>query len=123
MALLRLWGRPFYSKTKIVMKKYLTCLTIVKSSKNTLEKDIKDFLIQNNRVVVNTADLEIFKENIIAHINFICQENKRCNPIKFKWFRKFSLNNDFGLEGNIECLQFSLLEIRNEFVINKNTEK
>ncbi|AZA49549.1 hypothetical protein EG346_15795 [Chryseobacterium carnipullorum] len=98
------------------MKKYLVYAIRDFGAKNKLEKSIMDLLTLNNRMLVEQKDLETFKKNIIAQINFLNQENKRCAPKNVSWCKKGTKHKDFSLSG-IACISFNLYEIKKTYEI------
>ncbi|KFF24457.1 hypothetical protein [Chryseobacterium vrystaatense] len=103
--------------------KYLTIVANVRVPSSEVERSIQELLLQNDRKLLDAGSVQTFKENLIAHINFICQENRRCRPRIVSWFRFGDLNRDFGLSG-VRSINFSLYEIKGiaEFNLDKKQE-
>lgn len=98
------------------MKQYIVYVGSVNVPKNKLEKSIQDLLYQNNRLLINKTDLDIFKENIISQISFMNQENQRCTAKNPVWFEAGTEHKDYGLSG-LECISFYLYEIKHKYEI------
>jgi hypothetical protein len=86
--------------------------------KSKIEKAVQEFLIQNDRLLIDPHSVEDFKNSIISHINFMRQENKRCKTIKLSWF-PFGRKHDYGLSG-IPSIDFKLYEIKGVAEFNLN---
>ncbi|KFF26892.1 hypothetical protein [Chryseobacterium vrystaatense] len=99
------------------MKKYLVYIGSVYAAKNKLEKSIQDLLIPNDRMLLDKKDIRSFKENIIAQIIFINQENRRCNPKNVSWYEDGTNHRDFGLTG-VDCISFYLYEIKTKYELD-----
>lgn len=100
------------------MNKYITRISQVYSGKNKLERAIQDFITQNDRLLIDSKDINAFKANIIQHINFLNQEYKNCTPKQPSWFhcgetRKIK---DWSISG-VDCIVFYIHEIKNEYII------
>jgi len=98
------------------MNKYLTRVSQVYSSKNKLEKAIQDFIKCNDRLLIDSKDLNEFKSKIIQHINFLNLENARCSPKSASWYNagESSKIKDWGISG-VDCIAFYIYEIKNEY--------
>ncbi|MEI7487650.1 MAG: hypothetical protein WCJ72_09620 [Chryseobacterium sp.] len=70
-------------------------------------------------MLLDKKDVETFKENIIAQINFLNQENKRCSPKNVFWYKRGTDHEYFGLSG-AECISFYLYEIKKVYEIDKS---
>ena len=101
--------------------KYLTKVGNVVKPKNKLDQAIHDFLVMNDRKLIEASCVEKFKENVISNILFFSQENKRCKMRVAHWFTYGNKTKDFGLTC-IPTIQFSLIEIKGiaEFNLNKD---
>jgi hypothetical protein len=97
--------------------KYLSHVGLTHKAKSKIEMLVQEFLLQNDRLLIEYNSVEDFKNSIISHINFMRQENKRCKVIKLNWF-SFG-QKDFGLNG-ISSIDFRLYEIKGVAEFNLN---
>ncbi|MBD8081099.1 hypothetical protein [Chryseobacterium caseinilyticum] len=101
------------------MKKHLTFVNNSYQAKNKLDTAILEFLQSNDRLIIDSKDLPAFKENVLQHIHFLNQENKRCTPKTPKWFTGLK-KNDFHITG-VDVISFYIYEIKSEYeVTNSN---
>ena len=97
------------------MKKYITFVSFTYQAKNKLEKSILDFIKVNDRLLIDEKNLKIFTENILQHIQFLNQENKRCAPKNPSW--NSGLNKDLHMSG-VDVISFYIYEIKSEYEIS-----
>ncbi|MHA7822497.1 hypothetical protein ACVVIH_07015 [Chryseobacterium arthrosphaerae] len=99
--------------------KYLTRAWSVDTPKSKVDKSIHDFLLMNDRLIIEDGFVEEFKEKVVSNITFICQEDKG-NPYPVLWVDLEREENDFSLAGLLS-ISFYLYEIKGtaEFNIDK----
>lgn len=97
---------------------YMSHVGLIHKPKSKIEKTIHEFLLQNDRLLIDPNSVEDFKNSIISHINFMRQENKRCKAITLSWF-SFGQKRDYGLNG-IPSINFMLYEIKGVAEFNLN---
>lgn len=97
------------------MKKYFTFVNMSYQAKNKLEKAILEFLQANDRLLIDAKDLPAFKENVLQHINFLNQENKRCTSKNPSWFTGLK-NCDVHISG-VDVVSFYIYEIKSEYEV------
>ena len=75
--------------------------------KNALHKAVFEFLKANDRKVINSENVEIFKREIIKGIGLQNSLHSRCKPIIASWTTAGTSDNDFMLDiGGIICYFF-----------------
>lgn len=99
------------------MKKYITFVSCTYQAKNKLETAILEFIKANDRLLIEHKDLSTFKENVIQHIQFLNQENKRCTPKSPSWYSGLS-KNDIHMSG-VDVVSFYIYEIKSQYEITK----
>lgn len=68
-------------------------------TKNNLEEAIKQCLLKEfNRIVLDDTGLEAFKDNLLARINALNRQHKRCKPIEATWTLSRGDHGDIFLE-------------------------
>jgi hypothetical protein len=86
-------------------------------AKNKLEKAVLEFLQSNDRLLIDAKDLALFKENVLQHIHFLNQENKRCTPKNPSWYKGFK-SCDVHISG-VDVVSFYIYEIKSEYEVTK----
>jgi hypothetical protein len=66
-------------------KKFFTYIPADYSLRNSLHKQIFAFLQENSRKVIPASEIFQFKMKILAGINRLNHENKKCHPLEAHW--------------------------------------
>ncbi|MEP2447379.1 MAG: hypothetical protein ABJI69_09135 [Balneola sp.] len=97
--------------------KYLSYVGHQLTTKNKLQKELREWLISKDRILINTEeDLEAYKKMVVNKVSELNEKHTRCKPIKVHWWHH-GFNNDYHLSGAGFC-QYMLYEITNEFIPN-----
>lgn len=82
-------------------------------TKNKLEKAVADYLSDIDRTLIESADIETYKNELLADIKEFESEHPRCKPLKAHWFE--TSKNDFILSG-VYFSHFHIYHINKTFI-------
>lgn len=96
---------------------YLSYIDNTYATKNRLENAVMELIRKNDRTLIIGDDVELFKEQIIAGIEKLNDEFKRCTPLKAYWDSGYGSKEptDFYLRTGQTICRFCLYKIRKEY--------
>ena len=90
---------------------YLTYIEFEYRTKNKLHKELKQFLVEQNRTFLPSETApERFKTLVLDKIEELNNKHTRCKPIKATFWQP-SFENDIRLDGVFVCT-FKLLNVK-----------